>query len=78
MKKRRHSKSGTVAADSIERQKESLRRTHRQVIYLNDKELAAVNEYCRKFKLTSKSGVFRQATIERILMLLDENHPTLF
>lgn len=60
------------------RRKEEVRRRHRMVLLLNDKELEAVQEYCRLFKVSSKSGLFRQAGMEKILSALDENHPTLF
>ena len=58
--------------------KASLRRTHRQVIYLNDKELAAVKEYCDRFGVKERSTIFREAAMERILAQLDDSHPTLF
>ena len=67
-----------VDPDYLNKQKASLRRTHRQVIYLNDQELAAVEEYCRQFKISNRSPLFRQAIMERILTVLDQNHPTLF
>lgn len=77
-KSRRSRRKEGVAVDYLERQKESLKRRHRQVIYLNDMELAALNEYCSKFKVESRSAVFRKATMEQILKIMDENHPTLF
>ncbi len=40
--------------------------------------MAAIDEYCRRFKVKSRSGIIRQATMERILAALDETHPTLF
>lgn len=64
--------------DFLDKQKASLKRTHRQVIYLNEQELAAIDEYCRQFKISAKSALYRQAIMERILAGLDENHPTLF
>lgn len=64
--------------DFLDKQKASLKRTHRQVIYLNEQELAAIDEYCRQFKISAKSALYRQAIMERILTGLDENHPTLF
>ena len=67
-----------VSPDFLDKQRESLKRTHRQVIYLNEKELAAIDEYCRQFKISAKSALYRQAIMERILAGLDENHPTLF
>lgn len=53
-------------------------RNQRQVILFNEKEMAAIDEYCRLFKVSSKSALFRQAIMERVLEGLDENHPTLF
>ena len=62
----------------LKMRKASLRRTHRQVIYLNDKELAAVKEYCDRFGVKERSTIFREAAMERILAQLDDSHPTLF
>lgn len=76
--KRKRKNSPAVAPDYLDKRKESLRRTHRHVIYLNEPELAAIEEYCRQFKVSSKSAMFRQAIMERVLSALDENHPTLF
>lgn len=67
-----------VDPDFLEKQKAALVRTHRQVIYFNEKEMNAIDEYCRHFKVSSKSSMLRQAIIERVLSDLDENHPTLF
>ena len=76
--KRKTKKTPAVSPDFLDRQRASLRRNHRQVIYLNEKELAAIDEYCRQFKISAKSALYRQAIMERILAGLDENHPTLF
>lgn len=53
-------------------------RKNRQVIYLNDKEMAAISEYCNRFKVNTKSVFFRQAIMEKVLKELDSNPPTLF
>lgn len=76
--KRKTPKLPAVSPDFLDKQRASLKRTHRQVIYLNDQELAAIDEYCRQFKISAKSALYRQAIMERILAGLDENHPTLF
>lgn len=67
-----------VDPDFLEKQKAALVRNHRQVIYFNEKEMNAIDEYCRRFKVRSKSSMLRQAIIERVLSDMDENHPTLF
>lgn len=68
----------SIDPDFLERQKASLARTHRQVILFNEKEMNAIEEYCRLFKISSKSALLRHAVMEKVLSGLDENHPTLF
>lgn len=75
---RKKKNSSRPAADYLSRQKSALKRTHRQVIYLNESEKAAVDEYCSRFGVKSISTIFREATMERILSELDGSHPTLF
>ena len=67
-----------VDPEFLEKQKASLVRSNRQVLYFNEKELAAIDEYCRRFKISSRSALYRQIIMEHILSQLDENHPTLF
>ena len=76
--KRKKKTQTYVDPEYLKKQQASLRHTHRQVIYLNDRELAAIDEYCKQFKVKHKSAMFRQAIMERVLAVLDENHPTLF
>ena len=75
---RKKKTSKTPDPDFYEKQKTALRRTHRQVIYLNDSELAALDEYCSRFGVKARSTIFREAAMERILSQLDDCHPTLF
>ena len=67
-----------VDPEYLKKQKDSLVRKHRQIIYLNDSELAAILVYCEKFKVASKSTLYREAIMARVLSELDDNHPTLF
>lgn len=67
-----------VKPDFFQKSREALRRRHRQVIYLNDSEIAAVREYCDRFGIKARSAIFREATMERILAELSDSHPTLF
>lgn len=62
----------------LEKQKASLVRRHRQVLYFNDKEMEAVDAYCDRFGVRAKAVLFREAVMEKVLSELDENHPTLF
>lgn len=75
---KRKKKSTPVDPEYLKKQKEALVRRHRQVIYLNDSEMAAINQYCEKFRVGAKAALFREAIMEKILKELDDNHPTLF
>ena len=76
-KKKKHTLTG-IDPEYLKKQKESLVRRHRQVIYLNDSEMAAINRYCEQFRVGTKAVLFREAIMEKILSELDDNHPTLF
>ena len=67
-----------VDPEYLKKQKAALVRRHRQVIYLNDSEMAAINQYCEKFRVAAKTVLFREAIMEKVLKELDDNHPTLF
>ena len=67
-----------VDPEYLKKQKESLVRRHRQVIYLNDNEMAAINRYCEKFRVGTKAVLYREAIMEKVLSELDDNPPTLF
>ena len=75
--KRKVRNSG-IDPEYLKKQKEALVRKHRQVIYLNDSEIAAINRYCEQFRVSTKAVLFREAIMEKILSELDDNHPTLF
>ena len=72
----------SVDPEYLRKQKASLVRKHRQVIYLNDSEMAAISKYCALFsalfKVHTKAVFFREAIMEKILKELEDNHPTLF
>ena len=76
----RKSRKSTTGIDPeyLKKQKEALVRRHRQVIYLNDSEMAAIAQYCDKFRVGIKAVLFREAIMEKVLSELEDNHPTLF
>lgn len=78
MAKKKKTVSAGVDPEYLKKQKASLVRRHRQVIYLNDSELAAINQYCDKFRVGTKAVLYREAIMEKVLSELDDNHPTLF
>lgn len=74
----RKRKQTAVDPEYLKKQKEALVRRHRQVIYLNDSEMAAIAQYCDKFRVGTKAALYREAIMEKVLSELDDNHPTLF
>lgn len=62
----------------LEKQKQMLLRRNRYVLLFNDSEMAAIEEYCNRFKVHAKASLFREAIMTKILTELEENHPTLF
>ena len=67
-----------IDPDYLKKQQALLRRSHRKTVFFNTKEIEAIDEYCRRFKIQSRSALIRQAVMERVLKTLDETHPTLF
>jgi len=78
MAKKQRNKYTGVDPRYLEKQKASLRRIYRKSVFFNEQELAAIDEYCRRFKVSSRSALIRQSVMENILKGLEENHPTLF
>ncbi|MBR6886341.1 MAG: ribbon-helix-helix protein, CopG family [Bacteroidales bacterium] len=62
----------------MEKQRQMLLRRHRNVIYLNDSEAAAITEYCQRFGVHSRSALMREAIMHKVLTELGTNPPTLF
>ena len=78
MAKRKIKATGGVDPEYLKKQRASLVRKHRRVIYLNDSEMAAIKVYCEKFRVGTKAVLFREAIMEKVLTELEDNHPTLF
>ena len=78
MARKKKLQATTVDPEYLKKQKAALARRHRQVIYLNDSEMAAIQAYCEYFRIDTKAPLFRQAIMEKILSELNDNHPTLF
>ncbi|MBP5389948.1 MAG: hypothetical protein J6Y27_06350 [Bacteroidales bacterium] len=78
MARRKKNVPSNVDPDFLLKQKAAQRRNIRQVIYFNAGERSAIDEYCRRLKISSRSALLRQIIMERLLTELDEHHPTLF
>ncbi|MBP5458455.1 MAG: hypothetical protein J6Y37_18340 [Paludibacteraceae bacterium] len=53
-------------------------RSNRVVISLNDRELAFMNRFYSKYKITNKTKWMRETLIVAILKKLEADAPTLF
>ncbi|MDD6151473.1 MAG: hypothetical protein PUB45_03995 [Bacteroidales bacterium] len=71
-------KVGGVDPKYLEKQHDSLLRKHRQTILFNQKEMEAIEEYCKIYKVSAKAPIMREAIMQHILNGLGEGHPTLF
>ena len=71
-------KKDSISVDALRERKAKLRRTYRKTILFIDKEKAAIDGYCKKYGIKSKSAFIRNAVISHILVDMDENYPSLF
>lgn len=55
-----------------------LKRIFKGTILFNEKEMQAINHYCKKYKITNRSRMMREMIIGSILKKFDEDYPTLF
>lgn len=55
-----------------------VKREHRIVISLNDKEKIVLDNFCKKYKIEKKAKFVRETLFTAILKRLDEDYPTLF
>jgi hypothetical protein len=62
----------------LKKNKKSAPRRHRKTILFNDKEMEAIQLYCKRYKVSSQAKFCREAIISAVLSRFDEDHPTLF
>jgi len=55
-----------------------LLRVNKKTILFNNRELKAIERYCRKYRIKNRSKFMREAIISSILKKYDEDYPTLF
>ena len=77
-RKKTNRKFSGVDPAYLDKQRATLKRIHRKSVLFNAQELAAIDTYCKRFKVSSRSALIRQAVMERVLSGLEESHPKLF
>ena len=55
-----------------------LKRINSKVIKFNNKELTAIEFYCKKYRIDNKSQFMRETIILAILKKFDDDYPTLW
>ena len=55
-----------------------LLRINKMSILFNNKELRAIETYCRKYQINNRSKFMREAIISSIFKKYDDDYPTLF
>lgn len=57
---------------------DDLLRKNRRAILFNNRELNAIEAYCRKYKVDNKSKFMRETILTEVLKRFDEDYPSLF
>jgi hypothetical protein len=66
-----------VKKRKVEKEK-SLKRIYRKSILFNEREIQAIEHYCKKYKIKNKSKFMREMIITSVLKKFDEDYPSLF
>ena len=53
-------------------------RTNKVTLTLSDRELEAIDRYCRKYKAASRSAVIREGAVRFVMGRFMDDYPTLF
>jgi len=69
--------SGAKASINLHR-RDVLKRRHKAGFLLNDKELEAVDAYCKKYKIENKSKFMRETVMRFVMDQFLNDYPTLF
>lgn len=54
------------------------RRRHKVTVFFNDKEMDAINAYCKKYKVEARSALIREFTVRGVMGKFLDDYPTLF
>jgi len=55
-----------------------LKRINSKVILFNNKELSAIEVYCKKYRVVNKSKFMRETIISAVLKKFSDDYPTLW
>jgi hypothetical protein len=55
-----------------------LLRVNKLSVLFNNKELRAINEYCRKYAVRNRSKLIREIVLSSVIRKFEDDYPTLF
>jgi len=69
----------TLSPDFRSKEQETMKRDYKIIVNVNKRELEAIGRYQASLKgKVSRSSICREAIMEKVLLELSENQPTLF
>lgn len=68
-------KNGKAATNAVPL---SEKRQNRVTILLSDRELAAIDAYCKRYKVKSKARFIREQALRAVMTKFLDDYPTLF
>ena len=54
------------------------RRNNKVTVFFNDKEMEAIDAYCKKYKIESRAALMREMTLRAVMTKFLDDYPTLF
>ncbi len=57
---------------------EDLLRKNKHSLLFNNREMKAIEAYCRKYKVSNRSKFMRETILTEVLKKFEADHPTLF
>ncbi len=54
------------------------KRNNKVTVFFNDKEMDAIDAYCKKYKIEGRAALMRDFTLRAVMGKLLEDYPTLF
>jgi hypothetical protein len=55
-----------------------LLRINKQTILFNNKEIKAIDDYCKKYAIRNRSRLMREMILSSIIRKFEDDYPTLF
>ena len=59
------------------KEKDLLRKNKYSILF-NNREMAAIEAYCKKYKVSNRSKFMRETIISEVLKKFEDDYPTLF